>query len=151
MHAGSLLKLFKIDGHMSFYESTDTPVWTSGSISFGFQRQSGQALFAFGKGICDVGSLRLTFSATPADLWPDILTFIIILDLTVFRMYDESTVKESDVKTSLQLNSCSQTNVGVIKRATYSKNGLYYKPPTKVREGSVFTGVCLSKGGELWW
>ena len=31
---------------------------------------------------------------------------------------------------------------------------IYYRPPTKLRKGDVFTGVCLSTGrgvGYLWW
>ena len=36
----------------------------------------------------------------------------------------------------------------MIKTATYSKNGLYYRPQTRLREGNVFTDVCLSMGDD---
>ena len=39
--------------------------WTSGDVSSGFQTRVGSALFALGRGICNIRSLRFTSGVTP--------------------------------------------------------------------------------------
>ena len=51
---------------MSFFEAT--PVLTSDEVSSGFTKPELAALFALGRGICDVHSLGFTSDTTPAYL-----------------------------------------------------------------------------------
>ena len=51
-----------LDGHMSFYEAPNTPL-----LNF-WWGLLWAALFAFGRDVCDVCSLRFTSGVTPAEL-----------------------------------------------------------------------------------